>query len=259
MKLPLLLKNLKNLCLCRIHKFNNKLVYPNSILPKSNYKNLLVFDDIINQQELFLVRRTELSFHETYFKLGNRYYLKDDAIENKRIPNLSTNLLGAFFKPEYSFFRINMKEPASNKWNGSQVFLHEHLDSYSKVNGGCLIYLNVNNIHLAKFPYNLNSNKDYHSEVKKMEKVFENNIIKNDDGEEIILNGSSEIIHDPINLNYWHVEVKIKDFSNEILKNADTNKRKQIAESAFENLIKVNSFSSVQEVVKIPSKFYKKN
>lgn len=252
-----LLKSLKNTFLCKIYKFNGKLDYPQNILPNPNYKKILNFDDIVEVHNIFLLRRSEVSFEEAFFKLGNRYVLKDDAIDYKRIPNLSTNLLGGGFKPSYSLFRVLRNTLAEKKWDGDNVYLSEHLNSYTKVEGGCVVYLNANNIHNVDFPYNLNSNPDFHKEIKKFENVFAEMIKKNVSGQEIELLGSTKIVHDPINLNYWHVELKLMDYGGNELKNATSKKHEQIAKHAKNNLIKLNSLNSVEVIDEIPPYLYK--
>jgi hypothetical protein len=258
-RLPLLLKNLKNLWYCKIHELNNKLVYPNCILPKLNYKQILTFDEITKKQGLLLLRRSELCFEDTFFKLGDKYLLKDDAISLKRIPNLSTNLLGGHFEPKHSSFRVNLYTLASEKWNGSIVYLSEHLNSYSKVEEGCVIYLNANNIHSTVFPYNLKSNVSHHKEIENFQEIFKDNILKNEMGEVIELKGSACISHEPINLNYWHVEVNIKDYKGGIITEVKNSQSKQFAQEALINLIKVNSFADVDKINQIPIEFYKIN
>jgi hypothetical protein len=163
-----LLKSLRSTFLCNIYKFFGKLDYPNEILPKSNYRINLDFDSITQVHNVFLLRRAEMNFEDTFFKLGDRYILKADAIpiDYNRIPNLSTNLLGAGFKSDYSAFRVKMGSLAEKKWNGNNVYLWEHIDSYSKVEDGCVIYLNANNLHNARFPYNLGFNQDFQKELK---------------------------------------------------------------------------------------------
>jgi hypothetical protein len=69
--------------------------------------------------------------------------------------------------------------------------------------------------------------------------------------------GRTKIVHDPINLNYWHVELKVLDFADQELKNASSNKHKQIAQHALDNLVTMNSFGSVNEIGEIPSNLYK--
>lgn len=252
-----LLKSLKNTFLCKIYEISGKLDYPNKILPRPNYKKKLDFDNVIQNQNVFLLRRAEMSFEDAFFKLGGRYCLKDGAIEFNRIPNLSTNLLGGSFKAEHSSFRVTRNTLAEKKWNGDNIYLSDHLGSYTKVNGGCVIYLNANNLHNAEFPYNLNSNADLHKEVRRFENTFSRKIISNENGEQIKLLGSARIVHDPINLNYWHVELKVMDFVDKELKDASSNKHKQIAQHALSSLVSINSFSSVDEIGEIPCHLYK--
>lgn len=252
-----LLKSLKNIFLCKIYEINGKLDYPKKILPNPNYKKILDFDNITQVKNVFLLRRADMSFEDTFFKLGNQYFLKDDAIDYNRIPNLSTNLLGGGFKPDYSTFRIKRNTLAEKKWEGDNVYLSDHVGSYTKVEGGCVVYLNANNLHNVAFPYNLNFNPDFHNEVKNFQNVFSKNIISNEKDEKIKLLGSTKVVHDPINLNYWHVELKVMDFAGKELKNASSKKHEQIAQHALNNLISINSFSSVNVIYEIPLCLYK--
>jgi hypothetical protein len=252
-----LLKSLKNTFLCKIYKFNGKLDYPQNILPSPTYKKILDFDNVLQFHNVFLLRRAEVSFEEAFFKLGDSYILKDDAIDYRRIPNLSTNLLGGGFKPNHSIFRVTRDTLAEKKWDGANVYLSEHLNSYTKVEGGCVVYLKANNIHNVDFPYNLDSNPVFHKEIEKFKNIFNDKIEENILGQKIKLLGSTKIVHDPINLNYWHVELKLMDYSGSELKNANSKKHEQIAKHAKDNLIKMNSLNSVDKIAEIPLHLYK--
>ncbi|MBF4508255.1 hypothetical protein IRZ83_16380 [Flavobacterium sp. JLP] len=192
----------------------HKLIYPRQILPKKNYKLLLDFD-ILKLQQVYLIRRSNLSYDETFFKFGNGFEINEDAIINhpKSILGLSTNIAGGPFKEKHLKFRLNMHSSGNEKWiKKKRVFLYSHLDSIS-LTAGCAIYMNVNKIH--KYPHDCK--KPYSNELVKFLSTINTPISEevNDSGNKTIkVPGTCIIKHDPLVLNYWHAEFHLIDIPN---------------------------------------------
>ena len=122
-KLKYLSINLKNIFLCKIYRLLGKLVYPYCILPKKSYVIKMNFDELVDNQSIFVLRRSDLCEEETFFRFINGdFLLNDDAIENRRVPNLSINLMGGLFKDEHSKF-VPLND-AQSSWEGGSVYLY---------------------------------------------------------------------------------------------------------------------------------------
>ncbi|MFB9079394.1 hypothetical protein ACFFLS_05865 [Flavobacterium procerum] len=199
-----------------IVKSLHKLIYPRQILPKKCYKLSLDFDLLKSQQQLYLIRRSNLPYEDTFEKLGDKYEINEDALINhpKDILGLSTNIAGGLFKRRHLKFRLIMNSSGNAKWTKKKrVFLYTHLKSIS-IKDGCPIYMNVNKIH--KFPHDYK--KPHTNELINFLKSIDTNPIieKNEGGAKILtMPGTCIVKHDPLILNYWHAEFQLIDVTNE--------------------------------------------
>lgn len=250
-------KSLRNIFVCKKLRFKKKLNYPFCILPNTSFKVEIDFNALISNHSIFVLRRSDLPQNETFHTFNNGdFILNDDAIDNKRIPNLSVNLMGGFFKTIHSnFVPINN---GTTGWKGEKVYLFEHLNDFriDDING--TIFLNVNELHNKTIPYNLPSNDNLHKEIRKFEKTvgISNNIVSNVPPNEIELKGKIHFRHDPVNLNYWHVEMNIVDFKNVVLKKVGNSSTERFVEQLFNDWISVNSFPNINSFEKINKSYY---
>lgn len=256
-KLKSLSINLKNIFLCKKSRLLGKLDYPYCILPKVSYIVKMDFDELVDNQSIYVLRRSDLSEEETFYKLINGdFLLNDDAIENRRVPNLSINLMGGLFTNKHSKF-VPLSD-AQNRWEGGSVYLYKYINDYKIESGKGLIFINVNGLHNKQIPYTLPSDKNLHKEVANFQKAFgsSSSIVKNNPPERIELLGKIYFVHDPINLNYWHVELKIENYKEEIIQKASNVSSKEFVEELFTNWIKINSSPSIENCRPIESRFY---
>ena len=174
-KLKNLQKNLTNTYLCKKLRLSGQLVYPYSILPKTKYKLEINFDDLISDGIVYLLRRSDLPFGETFhtFNDGNKV-LNDDAIDINRIPDLSLNLLGSYYKTIHSKY-IPIKD-GSKQWVGLKVYLSEYLNEYKVDNENGHIFINATELHNKTLPYDLKSNINLtlqiNSRSKKLQLIY---------------------------------------------------------------------------------------
>ena len=251
-------KTLRNIFLCKWYRLVGKLKYPSSILPKVSYEAKMNMDSLTNSQ-LYLLRRSNNPFDKTFNKMGDYFVLREDAIGYKDVPGLSLNLLGGKFKIRHLKYKVLMKTPASQKWDGTtQIFLSEHLNDFEVVKGGCPIFLDANKLHDKPIPYDREKNSHLDKEVQN----FFNNMIPAgiDVGNKYKLEARIKLAHDPINLNYWHVEYELYDFQNTRL---DATKGKtwieDLAKQVFKNIISINSYPVLPAIESISKTAFKKS
>lgn len=256
-KLKNLQISLKNTYLCKKLRYLGLLKYPYSILPKTSFKIEMNFDDLIENHSIFVLRRSDLPENETFhtFKDGS-IILNDDSIENKRVPDLSLNLMGGIFKKSHSIY-IAIKE-GIKPWKGEKVYLSEQILNYEINDSFGSIFINANELHNKSIPYNIPSNINLHKEIKKFEGVLgiSENIISNTPPDKIKLKGRIYFKHDPLKLNYWHIEMKIEDFKNITLKKVGNSSNERFVEELFNNWIKINSCPNISHFEKINKSFY---
>jgi len=250
-KLQHSLKALRNILLCKYYRLTRKLDYPNSILPKTSYKPIINIDALIKNQSVCLIRRSDKIFEDTFNQLGGEYTLKEDVISYSDVPNLSINLLGGLFEDKHIKYKASLKEPAGKKWDGmTEINLAEHVNGYVVVENFCAIYIHANNIHDITVPYKRPIDK----ELDKFFKAFEIEPIKEENN--YILDGKTKVIHDPINLNYWHVEFKILNFEQGEIKDTKATWKKEYSKQVLKDIIAANAFPAACLYNSIPISFY---
>jgi hypothetical protein len=249
-----LLKDLRNILLCSYFIFLGKLKYPSKILPKRSFKNYLDFDVLFDTQSTYLIRRSDRSKEVTFDQLGDtQYILREDVLNIHDIPNLSVNLLGGKFKVQHTKFRVFNKSLGSKRWNGSsKIYLSEHIDSYTIEKEYSPIFIDSTNIHDLSIPYQ----KPFDKHTERL--LRELNIEIKPENNKYNFTGKIRFVPDPINLNYWHFELKVLDYKNEIIDNNSSNWLKEFCGQILRDVIIVNSSPLEPEVVKIPSQFYLK-
>ena len=246
-------KVLRNILLCSLYRILGKLKYPNKILPKSNFKNLIEFDSLFKSQSVYLLRRSDLSLDLTFNTIGDLYTLKEDILSLSDFPNMSVNLIGGKFKIKHAKFIIDIKSDACKKWDGkSSVFLSDHIESYSIADALCHIFIDPTNIHELNIPYD----KPYDKNLENLLKSLEIDI--KPENKKYHFTGKIKFVSEPANLNYWHFELKIYDFKNEPIDYKSSAWLKELCRQILCDVVSVNTSPLVPSVVKIPSKFYKK-
>jgi hypothetical protein len=153
------------------------------------------------------MRRSKQPFSETFTRVGGRLILREDAISRSEIPGLSLNLFGGRFLEKHLCFRARIGR-ATESWDGEQrFFLSENLDFYEVKDSDsyCPIYFNIRDIHGKEVPYDRSKGGEIN---KLLSKIGDRPLEEN---EKYRLIGHTEIVHDPINSNYWHVQLNLTD------------------------------------------------
>jgi len=247
--LKLLPRILRNTLRINFLKFSGRLIFPLEILPKRNYKPVINISLLLENQSVFILRRSNSSFSDTFNELG---YLRESALIPKEIPNLSLNLLGGKFKPKDACFRIINN--GQKKWiNNEPIFLCEYLKDFKKLDETCNIYLNANGIHRQQVPYTVPTNPHFKKEVDKFFEYVSKPIIEDD---KFLLQGETNIQHDPTKLNYWHVEFNLIDFKGVALKYNNSTSIKDFCVKVLKDIICANSYNYLADPKPIPKKFY---
>lgn len=252
-KYPHLLKVLRNIWLCSFYRLTGKLKYPNSILPKTCFKNFLEFDTLIENQQIFLLRRSDKPLEHTFSILGGNYILCQDAIEDSDLLDLSLNLLGGKFQIKHIKFIPKIKSEACYPWDGkSSIYLSDHLHNYSVVEVPCYIFIDSSNIHNETISYSRTQDKPLDKHLKSLGKTFK--------PENKIYNFESRVkfVAVPTNINYWHFELRINEFDNDPISNKKPAWVKALCHQIFNDIISVNTSPLVPSYSKIPLSYYKK-
>ena len=254
-KLVNLPKSLKNIYLCKKARHTGLLKYPHIILPKIFYKNELSIDDLVQNNTVYVLRRSNLPIDETFKTcIDGQTILNDDSIDDVRLVNLSVNLMGGLFNKSHSVFVP--EKSGTYRWNGNKIYLYEYLENYRVEKDKGIIFIKINEFHNETIPYKLKFDTNIHKELTNFAKTFgSSRIILNTAPNDIELLGKMYFQHDPINLNYWHVELKIENYK-EILEKAKRPSDKKLLEQYFTNILKVNAAPSIEEVCKINKKHY---
>jgi hypothetical protein len=248
-------KNLRNIFVCKYLRILRKLNYPYCILPITKYKINIDCDTLINNQNIYILRRSNLSNEETFQSVFGQIVLNDDAIDDIRIANLSVNLLGGTFKNKHCKY-LSKGQGASN-WQGDDVYLSDFINDYKVENNKGLIFIKASYLHNIEFPYNLPSDPHLHKEAAKFQNtVGETRVLLNTPKHPIQVIGKTYFVHSPINLNYWHLELKVENYMEVLLENPKKNSDKRFLEQLFTNLIKLNSEPTFNSFDKINEAYY---
>lgn len=250
-----LLKSLRNIFVCKYLRIIRKLDYPYYILPNTKFKIKIDLDSLIKNQDVYILRRSNLEVDETFETIYDEIILNDDAIDDIRIVNLSVNLLGGNFQNKHNKY-IAKREGALN-WLGNKVLLSEHKNDYDIVENKGLIFINTRYLHNIEFPYNLPPDQNLHKDIANFQKTFgSNRVVLNNPKETIRLIGKSYFKHSPINLNYWHLELKVENYTEKAMETPKNKSDKRFLEQLFINIIKLNAIPDIDIVEKIDKPYY---
>jgi len=224
------------------------IAYPQKILPKLDYQHRMTFDQFLSRDDAFVLRRSALDKGQSF---NSAKKLKSKAITTDQIPLLSCNLLGGKFEEPHANFVAKIKSAADAPWEGQRVRISDYRGQYNKLKSIDPIFIPTNAIHDKLIPFQAENSKHNRQRVGKL--PFEP---VNGDG--MKLNGVSKIIHSPTNINYWHVEVEVRDFDNKIVKKT-TN---EFNETACDFILDIISETAVMllpaKIEKVDEELYSK-
>lgn len=219
------------------------IIYPEALIPHDVWKHEIAVEDILNaNQDVLIGRWVKGSTKEWIdYSLGEDMpILKEKAIDQDRMFNMSCSLLGALFLPEH--FKIVTKDLGSIPWvESNYATIQEDIicdKNYKIENEIFVIAWRVLHINNMRVPYSQTfiSKDKYDGFIQKAKLVAENRIDdeelivltewnelkKNNDGAFVAdLDSQLRVSHNPTNLNYWHFLVDAypaDDDSNPVIK-----------------------------------------
>lgn len=243
-------KILKDIFLYNFYKRFRNCDYPVSILPKLNYVSLIDIQSLLDKQTVYIIRRSDKSEEDTFNELG---LLRDDALIPKDVPLLSLNILGGCFKPEHSKYRF-LNEGIIKWKNREYISFFDNLKNFEILKDYCLVYINANGVDGQEIPYFLQFNKDLKREVDKFFQHVEKPELNEGKYE---FKALSRLIHDPVKLNYWHMELNIFDYQGSSMEYKGSAYQKVLFKQVVSDIIAVNSYKEIPDYQKIPTLFYK--
>lgn len=226
----------------------DEMTYPQCILPKLNYKLQIDLKQLIANQNVFVVRRSDFTMEDTFTLAGT---LNEDAIKPEDLPLMSMNLLGGLFEPNYSKFVPD--KSGRSKWEKQAVLLSDY--GYEVKEAFCLIYINANLIDEVKIKY-LHPYKNNSELVQQIKEYFGKDTPPKTKDDKYIVIGNTELKHDPTNLNYWHVEYNVQQFNKRPIKNKGQIFLMEYCADIIKNAICGAASNELGEIDKISESFY---
>lgn len=249
--------SLENIWLRRIYV---ALFYPLSLLPKSNYISKIDISSLLEAEDIYFVRKSELSKNEAFEKIGSIFKLREDALSPKDIFGMSMNIYSSSFKKRHLKYRLPLSSFGGKKWlkDSTKFFQKPAIDSVEIEKVGCSIFISGRKIHNKPQTYQAPKIEDLLAYKERFGKPAE---VKVDNKTFFLVEGNCKILHDPLNMNYWHVEYNIFDYENSQIKKYGSAWVKQFCESVIANTIMLNSYPSfpLEKIPTIPNHFYLKS
>jgi hypothetical protein len=242
-------KEFRNICLCRLYIVLPNNIYPFIIIPKVSYIFPINIDELSQSGDFVIVRRSNKTEDKTFDEIG---YLREDALISKidQFPNLSMNILGGKFKTKHIKYKAKIGI-ATERWNEKErVLLIDYRDKWETWSNAIPIYFSLNDIHNIEFPYLRDSND---KETKKLKEIFS----FLEQGIKTRFIGKTFVEHEPIKLNYWHVELKLKDVRGDNIEKTDSAWKKTAAENALKDILLIKGRAEILKNEIIPDIFYK--
>ena len=147
---------LKDTFLYNCYRWIGKSDFPISILPKFHYVSLINIQSLLSGQTVYILRRSDKSFNDTFNDLGK---LREDALTPKEVPFLSLNMLGGLFKPEHTRFKV--LNNGMDRWkNNDYISIIDFLSDFTVIDNYCIVYIEANGIDSQSIPYSQTQTKE---------------------------------------------------------------------------------------------------
>jgi hypothetical protein len=135
-------------------------------------------------------------------------------------------------------------------WKGNNIYFIDYKDDFQTLNVCSPVFFSIEAVHHKTFPYYRGND----SEAKKIIKALSlNPKIVNGQNE---FYGSAEIVHTPNNLNYWHVEMFLKDQAGNTIKKRDSVWIQSACKLAYGHLISGSALPDQPHLHPIERSFY---
>lgn len=238
------LKELRISLICKyLDRYRN---YPSCVLPYPHYKSCINIDRLADEENCVIVRRSDKFTDDTFNELG---LIREGIILDKDLANMSMNLYGGKFTDEHLKYRCVGE--ATHPWEGEMIRVAKYKQTVNLLTRYSAIYFILKELHNKKFPY-------YRTDVKETRKLLV--ALKKTGVEEegkIRVMGIANIVHTPNKLNYWHVELLLKSFSDELIKNVKSSWQISAAQFAYNDIIARNARKEPpSDIYQIPAECY---
>ena len=188
--------------------------YPEEILPSGFFVRKINFDSKLVKRlgEFFVCRRIERPIEDYLYDDGRRKKVLNVAeCLGKNLIGLSMNLMGTPFKENHLPYRA--VNEGNKDWDGRRVLLDDFSGHTDNKGYGYPLYYSSKSIHRQRIPYtHVIKNRDELNSISQNVKSVAGLVAK-----KYPINANVEyelfIKHCPKNLNYWHVQMEIKEAS----------------------------------------------
>ena len=225
--------------------------YPKEILPTSKYVIKIDIDDLLGKVGDFLIcRRIEGLLEENMVGFNGKVRLKVEALG--KIPNLSTNLLGAKFQAN-KHIAFSPSGDARCDWDGRKIDFAKFKDSFHIVENCTYVAYHGNNLHNIPVPYKKNLNKDDKNKLARLG-INLDNFIK--DGEAEMM-GTIKLEHKPTMLNYWHIVMDLYPYAScDPIKKDGAAWQENMVKFVVQKILTVNFEVAPEHIPSIPKRNY---
>lgn len=233
-------------------KGKNGSSYPRELLPTPQYVVKIDIDDLLGKVSDFLIcRRIEGSLEENTVQFNGKTRLKVEALG--KIPNLSTNLLGAKFKAN-KHIAFSPTGDARCDWDGKNIDLAKFKDSFQIIKNYTYVVYRGNFLHNVSIPYRKELNKDDKNKLAIIGINLDNFVAK-----EVELKGTIKLEHKPTMLNYWHIVMDLYSFGAcAPIKRDDATWQKTMVDFVVQKILTVKFETGSESIPSIPKSIYKK-
>ena len=228
--------------------------YPKEILPTSKYVIKIDIDDLLGKVSDFIIcRRINGSLEENTVAFNGKVRLKVEALG--KIPNLSTNLLGAKFNA-YKHIAFSPTGNARCDWDGKNIDFEKFKDSFQIIENCTCIAYHGDILHNIPVPYRKNLNKEDKNKLASLGINLDNFITKG----EAELTGTIKLEHKPTMLNYWHIVMDLYPYaSSEPIKKDEAAWQKKMVDFVIQKILAVKFEPVSESIPSIPKSIYKKS
>lgn len=173
--------------------------YPSEILPRRAFKPQIDIEQMIAEADCVIARRSSKSREEVFTDIGT---IRSDVFHPNDGRRFSTNLLGGQLTIDHMGYSVKVNSGGGEKWDGTtDVQVDPFKNDFEYLEDVVAIGFNISALHNSLFPCKSPISKD-------SEKFIRTNSLQSaSQNGSFIVAGTAKVEHDPLNLNYWHVEV----------------------------------------------------
>jgi hypothetical protein len=223
--------------------------YPTIILPQENFVSKIEIEALLSEVSVVLTRRATGNNDDIFNPQG---LLRPSILKERDLDRMSMNMLGGYFEVEHTRFRAFGQ--ARQEWLGDSVCLDNYEGCFECLENCCEIFFDCNDIVKQDIPYNRPADPAAQRELAALRNALNISVV---DGS-YELQGSTDVVHSPIKLNYWHVEFVVCDINGNYAERKNQY-LKTFYKDVLQDIIMVSAKQAPSEYEPIPQKFYLKD